>query len=114
MAEHMLDLDWFREALLKRQRELQELSAISSEARAAVTLDQSSVGRVSRIDAIAAAAKWHLPRKRTRERDIQRIKAALLRLDEGEFGYCVTCGEAIAEKRLRLDPGVPTCIDCAS
>ena len=112
MADAELDLDWFREQLLQRQTELEQLSEISTEAREAVTLDQSSVGRVSRIDAIQQQA-MALATERNRERDLQRIKAALVRMDDGEFGYCITCGEPIAEKRLRFEPAVPTCVDCA-
>ncbi|MGI9411381.1 MAG: TraR/DksA family transcriptional regulator [Hyphomicrobiaceae bacterium] len=108
-----IDLEWFRQQLLARQSELEELRELSSGARAPVQLDQSSVGRVSRIDAMQQQA-MALATERNRERDLQRVKAAILRLDEGDFGFCVTCGEDIAEKRLRLDPAVTTCIDCAS
>ena len=51
-----IDTDAFREKLLARARELEELSRISAEARGAVELDQASVGRVSRIDAIQQQA----------------------------------------------------------
>ena len=51
-----IEIETFRTALLERQRELQELSEISAEARGAVELDQASVGRVSRIDAIQRQA----------------------------------------------------------
>ncbi|MEL6297895.1 MAG: hypothetical protein AAFQ45_04930 [Pseudomonadota bacterium] len=42
----------FADKLRARKAELIETSAISQGARAAVTLDQQSVGRVSRIDAM--------------------------------------------------------------
>jgi DnaK suppressor protein len=45
--------------------------------------------------------------------EIRRIDAALARLDEGEYGYCVECGEPIAPKRLEIDPAVPRCAGCA-
>ena len=106
------DDDWYREQLLKRQKELEMLREVSSQARETVELDQSSVGRVSRIDAIQQQA-MALATEQNRERDLQRIKSAFVRLDQGEYGYCVSCGEEIAENRLRLDPSVPTCIDCA-
>ena len=48
-----------------------------------------------------------------RLRELQRIEAALKRLDEGEYGDCLSCGEEIAEKRLRLDPAATQCVDCA-
>ena len=103
----------FRSLLVQRREELEALSELSAESRAAVTLDQSSVGRVSRIDAIQQQA-MALVTERNRDRDLQRIKAALVRIDQGEYGYCIDCGEEIAEKRLQFDPGVPQCVDCAS
>ncbi len=45
--------------------------------------------------------------------EIAKIQAALQRMDEGEFGYCVSCGEEIAEERLDVVPYTPFCRDCA-
>jgi len=41
--------------------------------------------------------------------EIARIDAALRRIEVGEYGYCVTCGEQIAEERLDLVPATPFC-----
>jgi len=41
--------------------------------------------------------------------EIARIDAALRRIADGEYGYCVTCGERIAEERLDLVPATPFC-----
>lgn len=45
--------------------------------------------------------------------EIARIKAALARMEEDEFGYCVTCGDEIPEERLDLVPYTPFCRSCA-
>lgn len=108
-----IEIETFRTALLERQRELQELSEISAEARGAVELDQASVGRVSRIDAIQRQA-MALANERSRAAEHNRIKSALQRIEQGEYGYCIKCGEPIAEKRLKLDPSLATCVDCAA
>ena len=110
---HERDLKWFRDRLLEMQAELSALREMSAQSREAVTLDQSSVGRVSRIDAIQQQ-EMALAAERNRERELQRIKSALLRMDQGDYGYCIACGEDIAEKRLRVDPAIPTCVDCAN
>lgn len=81
--------------------------------RAPVTLDQDSVGRLSRMDAMQVQA-MALAAQRRRQAERERIAAALRRLDEGEFGFCAACGEPIAEGRLQHDPGAALCIDCAS
>jgi len=51
--------------------------------------------------------------ERRRQADLVRIEAALQRIEEGEFGYCVSCGEEIQVRRLEYDPSVATCVDCA-
>ena len=51
---------------------------------------------------------------RRRDIELSRIDAALTRLNDGEYGECLTCGEDIAPKRLELDPATPVCIGCAS
>jgi RNA polymerase-binding transcription factor DksA len=43
---------------------------------------------------------------------LNRIVAALERLDQGEYGQCVECGEAIAPARLNVMPEVTTCVRC--
>ncbi len=92
--------------------ELAELQAASAEARAPVELDQTTQGRLSRMDAMQAQA-MALETQRRRELRCSRIEAALARLEEGEFGACVLCGEDIQEKRLVVDLTTPTCVDCA-
>ncbi|MEO0730333.1 MAG: TraR/DksA family transcriptional regulator [Pseudomonadota bacterium] len=101
-----------RTTLLARKTEILELARMSADSREAVTLDQTSVGRVSRIDAIQAQ-QMALATDRQRDVELAQIEAALTRLDDGDYGYCVRCDEPIAPRRLELNPAVPTCIDCA-
>nr|WP_298932049.1 TraR/DksA C4-type zinc finger protein [uncultured Erythrobacter sp.] len=100
-------------ALITRKQELDEEDRISDEARAPVTLQQDSVGRLSRMDAMQQQAMAQAQERR-RAAERTRISAALTRIDEGEWGYCARCGEEIAEKRLEHDPSVTTCVGCAS
>ena len=83
-----------------------------AEAAQPVELDQQRVGRLSRMDALQGQ---EMARAAGRRRDVElrKIDAALARLDSGDYGWCVSCGEEIATERLRLDPAVPVCIDCA-
>jgi RNA polymerase-binding transcription factor DksA len=46
--------------------------------------------------------------------EIARIRAALARIEEGEYGYCTKCGAEIAQERLDLLPWTPHCRDCAA
>ncbi|MEM9426694.1 MAG: TraR/DksA C4-type zinc finger protein [Pseudomonadota bacterium] len=106
------DIAQFRTALLKERDALATESDAASEDRATVKLDQQSVGRLSRMDAMQRQAMAQATARRRQERE-SRITAALRRIEEDEFGYCQECGEDIDAKRLSFDPTVPTCIACA-
>ncbi|MTI17635.1 TraR/DksA family transcriptional regulator [Rhodobacteraceae bacterium RKSG542] len=99
--------------LKRRKKELEELSEISKDARSTVTLDQQSVGRLSRMDALQQQAMAEA-NERQRLLQIQRIESALTRLAEDEYGYCLDCGDDIAEERLQVDPAALYCFICAS
>jgi len=43
---------------------------------------------------------------------LNKINDALVRLEQGNYGYCFDCGEEIAEKRLRALPFAVRCKDC--
>lgn len=45
--------------------------------------------------------------------EIRRIDAALARIEAGDYGDCVQCGNPIAEKRLQLLPDTPFCANCS-
>jgi RNA polymerase-binding transcription factor DksA len=47
------------------------------------------------------------------QEEIVRIRAALKRMDEGEYGFCTKCGTEISEARLDLLPWTPFCRLCA-
>lgn len=107
-----LDLDVFRDRLLKEREEVLASSEGDRDSRRPVTLDQQSVGRLSRMDALQMQA-MALETERRRQTRLRRIEAALDRIDEGEFGYCANCGEPIAAGRLEFDPTSPLCLGCA-
>jgi DnaK suppressor protein len=43
---------------------------------------------------------------------VGKIKAALKRVDEEEYGICIACGDDIDERRLMARPVATHCIDC--
>ncbi|MYL23372.1 TraR/DksA family transcriptional regulator [Vreelandella massiliensis] len=107
-----LDADMIREKLLALREELQAESASSASSRDTVVLDQTSVGRLSRMDALQGQAMAKAEEER-RQLKLKRIVGALQRLENGEFGECIECGEWIGAKRLNWEPLVLKCIDCA-
>ncbi len=102
-----------REKLLQLRAELEAVAATGEESAAVVELDQSKVGRLSRMDALQAQAMAQASAQR-REQMLRDITAALGRLERDEYGDCQSCDEPINPKRLEFDPTATLCIDCAS
>lgn len=101
--------DDIRRMLIKKRDEVMALLSQTAEDTAPVALDQTQQGRLSRMDAMQQQA-MAAETQRRRQRNVHLIEAALRRLDEGEYGFCVTCGDAIEADRLVLDPATPFCI----
>lgn len=108
----MSDMEAMRRRLEARRAELEDLSRISGEAREAVRLDQQSVGRLSRMNAIQQQ-EMALASERQRANELAAIHAALARIESGDYGLCVECEEAIEEKRLEANPAMGLCLSCA-
>jgi len=103
----------YEKLLLERRQALVELDEDAEGARRPVELDQTRVGRLSRMDALQGQAMAQETARR-RDNELARIDAALKRIEEDEYGYCLACGELIAAKRLDLDPTAAVCVTCAS
>ncbi len=103
----------FAGLIRRRLDEIEQENHLGRDGQAVVQLDQQSVGRLSRMDALQNQAMAKAQQAR-RDAEARGLRAALTRIDEGEFGYCEDCGEDIAPKRLELNPTVTRCIGCAS
>lgn len=111
-TDHELS-DRYRAALQGERAELKAASRQTEEGRKPVTLDQTMVGRLSRMDAMQGQAMAAAVETRRHGR-IRAIDAALGRMDEGEFGWCADCGGFIGFGRLDSDATAMRCISCAS
>jgi len=101
----------WRNKLSTLKAELLLLEKESKEGLNTVELDQTRVGRLSRMDALQTQAMNNAVAAR-RKQSLARIKAADNRLDEDEFGFCLKCGDEITEQRLELDPTTLYCTEC--
>jgi len=108
-----MNVETMREKLLSLRTELEGIAATGDASAEVVELDQSKVGRLSRMDAMQAQAMAQAAAQR-RKQMLRQITAALGRIDRGEYGDCQSCDEPINEKRLDFDPTAMLCIDCAS
>lgn len=109
----MTDIEIYREKLLALRDEILQLTDTRTASVATVTLDQSSVGRLSRMDALQQQAMAQNTSQRV-ERELRLIEAALRRCDEGVYGICTECDDPINPKRLAINPTITLCIECAS
>jgi len=101
-----------KQKLLQQKAELEELETTLKESSQPVELDQSRVGRLSRMDAMQAQ-HMALEAARRRREQLLKIESALRRLESGEYGYCLACDEVIDSRRLSFDPANTHCVSCA-
>ncbi len=111
MSDQQDDAYW-RETLLALREALIGTAAERAAAGEVVELDQTRVGRLSRMDALQGQAMAQASHARAAVR-LKLIDAALRRLDAGVFGLCTHCEEAIDPRRLAAEPTALRCIGCA-
>jgi DnaK suppressor protein len=100
----------YRDRLLERREglvgQVQAAEAYSRERDAEATQDPADM-------AANAYTKELMMSMSTNDRQLlDSIDAALGRIEEGEYGQCDNCGEAIHEKRLEAVPWAQHCVDC--
>jgi DnaK suppressor protein len=105
------EIEKFRQMMLGLRTELLGLEKASEEATRPVALDQASVGRLSRMDAMQAQ-QMALETARRRQLELAKLDGALRRIKSGEYGYCVVCGEEIDVRRLAVAPASTRCVTC--
>jgi len=101
------------EKLIALREELEAIADTANEASQVVALDQSRVGRLSRMDAMQAQEMSQASGRR-RDATLKSITLALKRIAADEFGVCQSCDQPINQKRLEFDPTACLCIDCAT
>lgn len=92
------------------RRELAELKAAPRDPMGAVSfgkrVGEGTNQAIERITQVDAAKKLD-----AKLRDVER---ALVKLDEGTYGVCDSCGEPIGTERLEAIPWATLCVRCAS
>ena len=100
-----------KEKLVLLEMELLESIESSEKSAKPVTLDQQSVGRVSRIDAIQQQ-QMSLNSLGRQKRQLEKVRQALRRINDENFGFCQICEEPINESRLMTRPEHSLCLNC--
>jgi DnaK suppressor protein len=114
MSDHLTpaQLDELRAELDRQLRKLTRSMRTTTRAMKPVKLDQSAVGRLSRIDNLQTQGLTRNLQEREQAR-LGQITGALARLDAGTYGRCVVCASPIAFERLFVFPEAPNCAACA-
>jgi len=107
---NIVQLENYRQRLFLLKQEVQQ--SLTEESSEVVELDQSRMGRLSRMDALQDQ-QLAIEVQRRLKRKLQAIEGALNRLNNDDFGFCYLCDEAITEARLTFDPTVTRCLQCA-
>lgn len=103
----------FHDKLIENRKTL--MTTLEGETKSAETveLDQSAMGRLTRMDALQGQAMSQETKYR-HEEGLRQISSALSRIESGDYGYCLKCDELISTARLNIDPAATLCIDCAN
>ncbi len=112
-AMNAKDLQGYADKIRNRLNQIRIEDRLGQSGQAVVMLDQQSVGRLSRMDALQNQAMAQAQQSR-RDVEKRRLELALLRIEEDEYGYCEDCGESIPAGRLDLDLAATRCVSCAS
>jgi DnaK suppressor protein len=100
------------EGELRRQLERLERSMrVTDRSLEPVKLDQTAVGRLSRIDSLQNQGMARNLQERERIK-LAHIEGALRRIEDGTYGLCVSCGSEMPFGRLYVVPETPTCAAC--
>lgn len=97
-------------SLRLRRKELEVQLTSSADGEKPVDLD-TPIGRLSRMDAMQQQQMAQASR-RIAEQRLSQIDAALQRIENEDYGYCVECDEEISPARLQARPESPFCVDC--
>jgi len=107
-----MNFEQIKQLLLKSKAELQQQEKEFKEDSEPVELDQTKVGRLSRMDAMQLQ-QMALEASRRRQQHLIKIEQTLNRIESDDYGYCFNCDEDIDIRRLKIDPTSTLCIHCA-
>lgn len=105
------ELKKIKESLLRLKTELQDDEETLKETSEPVELDQTRVGRLTRMGAMQAQ-QMALETVRRRKEHLVKIEGALQRIESDDYGYCFVCEEEIDIRRLTVDPTSTRCMEC--
>lgn len=101
----------YRNSLEQILQEVENYLESSTDAASAVEPDKG-LGRLSRMEAMQDQ-QLVMEMRRRKKRQLAEIKSAISRLEMGNYGSCIFCGEEISPERLEVSPEAQTCMRCS-
>lgn len=110
------DLEYFKEIILKKRKKLmEELEALKENAtseQSAGSSDSTYAYHMADVGTDAQEREKAFLWLARENKYLAHLNAALERIDNGEYGYCATCGKPIAKERLEEVPHTTHCVSC--
>ena len=103
------DLEYFRKLLTGQ---LEELLEQADDTVSGMTAPKENFPDPTDRASLEADRNFLLRIRDRESKLIKKIKKALVRMDNGTFGICESCGENISMKRLKARPVTTQCIEC--
>ncbi len=103
------DLEYFKELLTNR---LEELLNQADDTVSGMTLPKENFPDPTDRATLESDRNFMLRIRDRESKLIRKIKNALLRIENGTFGFCDACGEDISLPRLKARPVTMHCIEC--
>lgn len=106
-------LEFYKELLLKeRENLLKELMENNETAKQLLENDQNNVNdSVDEANSVVTQNLLNIMETKQKQ-TLFAIEAALKRIEENSFGFCISCGSEISEQRLSVIPWATKCLEC--
>nr|WP_321486167.1 TraR/DksA C4-type zinc finger protein [uncultured Draconibacterium sp.] len=74
---------------------------------------ENAIGRISRMDAINNKSVTEATLRKAKDK-LEKLRFALSRVDDDDFGRCISCKKPIPLGRILIMPQARTCVSCSS
>ncbi|WP_204273726.1 TraR/DksA family transcriptional regulator [Draconibacterium mangrovi] len=73
---------------------------------------ENAIGRVSRMDAINNKSVTEAALRKSKDK-LEKLKFALSKVDDHDFGHCIKCKKPIPLGRILIMPQARNCVNCS-
>lgn len=73
---------------------------------------ENAIGRISRMDAINNKSVTEAALRKSKDK-LEKLKLALSKVDDDDFGLCIKCKKPIPLGRVLIMPQARTCVNCS-